>query len=271
MLRDHWLLPLLILASIGQDQNDPELREQPQLIKWQPSIERPMAGSYVGEPGIDPNILTEGFLSAHPDLRWRREGLYSYNKKQYDIAMNQFRRAARYGDKPAQAMLAEMYWKGTGTAQDRELGYAWMDLAAERMYPNFVIMRERYWRELDATQQQNAIERGQPLLAEYGDDVAKPRMSLVLKREHRTMTGSRTGSLSMAGPMVIIPMTGPLAGTGMVVTGEDYYERKYWVPKEYWEWQDEVWGVPRKGRVDVGELENVRGRRPQDEKSPSKP
>src|SRR3546814_3009538 len=72
-------------------------------------------------------------------------------------------------------MIAEMHWRGLGVPQDRELGYAWMDLAAERMYPNFVIKRERYWQLLDADQRRNAIERGQQLLAEYGDDAAKPR------------------------------------------------------------------------------------------------
>src|SRR3546814_6828921 len=83
--------------------------------------------------------------------------------------MDQFLRAARYADKPSQAMVAEMHWRGLGVPQDRELGYAWMDLAAERMYPNFVIKRERYWQLLDADQRSNAIERGQQLLAEYGD------------------------------------------------------------------------------------------------------
>lgn len=268
MFRNYWLLSLLFLASSVQAQPDPQLSEQPQLIHWQPPIERPRAGNYLGEPGIRPELLTEGFLSAHPDLRWRREGLYSYNKKQYGIAMNQFRRAARYGDKPSQAMLAEMHWKGIGTEQDRELGYAWMDLAAERMYANFVIMRERYWHKLDATQRQNAIERGQPLLAAYGDDVAKPRMSWALKRARLTMTGTRTGSLAMAGPIRIIPMTGPLSGTGMTLSGDDYYKKKYWIPKEYWEWQDQVWSAPRKGVVDVGEVEAIHGTKPADDKEP---
>src|SRR3546814_669870 len=148
----------------------------PRVLTLQPPIEREVIGNYMSVPGIEPGILTEGFLSSHPDMRWRREGLYSYNREEYDIAMDRFLRAARYADKPSQAMIAEMYWKGVGVPRDRELGYAWMDLAAERMYPNFVILRERYWKRLDAQQRRNAIERGQPLLAEYGDDAAKPRM-----------------------------------------------------------------------------------------------
>src|SRR3546814_6715665 len=90
-------------------------------------------------------MMTAGFLTGHPDVRWRREALHSYSRHEYDIALDQFLRAARYGDKPAQAMLAELYWQGTGVAQDRPRGYAWLDIAAERRFPHFVPLRERSW------------------------------------------------------------------------------------------------------------------------------
>src|SRR3546814_14849372 len=110
--------------------------------------------------------------------------------------------------------------------QDRELGYAWMDLAAERMYPNFVIKRERYWQLLDADQRRNAIERGQQLLAEYGDDAAKPRLAKVLRQAKRETTGSHAGFVG--GGLKIIPMTGPLAGTGITISPEEYYAPRFW-------------------------------------------
>lgn len=175
--------------------------------------------------------------------------------------MQYFLRSARYADKPAQAMIAEMYWKGIGVPQDRALGYAWMDLAAERFYSNFVIMREQYWGALDETQRREAIERGQPLLAEYGDDVAKPRMAKILRKQ-RTMTGSRVG---FVGNLQIIPFTGPNAGTGMTIRGDEYYAPKYWRADKYFEWQDEIWEAPaRKGKVEVGDLEDV-GKAPREE------
>lgn len=229
--------------------------DTPKVLTLQPPVERPKLGNFVGEPGIDPKLMTEGFLAAHPDLRWRREGLHAFSQKQYATALEQFQRAARYGDKPAQAMLAEMYWKGLGVAQDRAIAYAWMDLAAERMYPNFVILRERYWRELDAQDQQAAIERGQALLSEYGDDVAKPRMAKLLRREARAITGSRTG---FVGNVEIIPNTGPLAGTGMRIRGDELFADKYWKPEQYFRMQDEVWQAPqREGKVQVGELQSA--------------
>lgn len=230
----------------------------PRVLTLQPPVEREVRGNYMGEPGIDPGILTEGFLSSHPDIRWRREGLYSYNRKEYDIAVAQFLRAARHADKPSQAVVADMYWRGEGVPQDRPLGYAWMDLAAERMYPVFLGYRESYWSALSPAEREQAIERGQALLAEYGDDVAKPRLEKALRRGARP-TGSRTG---FTGALTIIPNTGPLAGTGMTLSGSEYYARKYWEPAQYWQLQDEIWSAPPRGKVDVGEVEKVSGEQP---------
>lgn len=237
------LLPSLAIAA------------EPHKAELQPPIERPTQGNFVGEPGISPELMTEGFLSAHPDLRWRREGLHAYANKRYDEAMTYFLRAARYADKPSQAMIAEMYWKGIGVAQDRRLGYAWMDLAAERFYSNFVIKREEYWRALSEIEQREAIVRGQPLLAEYGDDVAKLRMAKVLRKE-RSVTGSRVG---FVGNLEIIPFTGPNAGSGITIRADEYYAPKYWQADKYFEWQDQLWDAPaaRKGRVEVGDVEQT--------------
>lgn len=227
------------------------VERQPIVLKAQAAMERPRLGQYMGEPGIDPALLTEGFLSAHPDLRWRREGLYSYNKRDFAIAMNQFKRAARYADKPSQAMIAEMYWKGIGVPQDKPIAYAWMDLAAERLYPNFLLMREDYWNALDASSRREAIERGQPLLAEYGDDAAKPRMVRLLNLEKAKITGSHLGNVAF---LEIMPLTGPLAGTGMRIPGDQLYAQKYWQPDKYFQWQDRMWNAPspKTGKVDVG-------------------
>lgn len=204
-----------------------------------------------GGSAFDPAVLTDGFLAAHPDLRWRSEGLQAFEQKDYKIAFNAFQRAARYADKPSQAMLAEMLWEGVGVAQDRALAYAWIDLAAERLYPVFIARREGYWRRLDPGQQRDAIERGQAVYLEYGDAVAKPRLERLLERERRRTTGSRVG---FVGNLTIIPNTGPLAGTGLTISGDQYYAEKYWEPRRYWQLQDEIWNAPRRGRVDVGDL-----------------
>src|SRR3546814_8324570 len=97
----------------------------------QPPVERPVLGNFVGEPGVPPQMMTAGFLTGHPDVRWRREALHSYSRHEYDIALDPFLRAARYGDTPAQAMLAEMDWKGKGVEPDRPRGPGWVDIRSE--------------------------------------------------------------------------------------------------------------------------------------------
>lgn len=244
-------LPLLfaVLATVtGAEEPAREL-------KWQEPPEAPRYGNFVGEPGIAIEVMTEGFLSGHPDIRWRREGLHEYANERYAEAMTRFLRAARYADKAAQAMVAEMYWEGIGVAQDRALGYAWMDLASERRYPNFLILRERYWHALDEADRRDALERGQAVFAEYGDEIAKPRLEKVMRRESRKVTGSRTGFVS--GNLTIIPNTGPLAGTGMTIRADELYSEKYWKPEQYWRLQDEVWKGTPKGEVEVGELQSA--------------
>lgn len=242
----------------------PVTGEPQRTITWEELPDRPRLGNYVGEVGIDPAMFTESFLAAHPDLRWRREGLHSFSNRQYTVAMDQFKRSARYADKSSQAMIAEMYWEGLGVEQDRPLAYAWMDIAAERMYPNFLILRERYWHRLDERERIDAVERGQTVLAEFGDEVAKPRMERVLNRHRRNITGSRTG---FTGGLGVIELTGPAAAamdlsslrsghTGGARDGAHVYDDKYWVPERYWEFQDEIWRAPAKRpAVEIGELE----------------
>lgn len=202
--------------------------------------------------GINPEVLTEGFLAAHPDLRWRKQGMLAYEKQDYPRALEHFKRAAHYADKPSQAMVAEMYWQGIGAPGDRVLGYIWSDLAGERLYPDFIAIREHRWSQLDESERSQAIERGQAILDEYGDAAAKPRLERVLRSERRRVTGSRVG---FVGAMTIIPMTGPLAGTGMTLSGDEYYAKKYWEPSEYWRMQDEVWRAPIRGRVRASDLQ----------------
>src|SRR5687768_9687877 len=76
------------LPAAGQDVDI----SPPHEVKLQAPMERPTKGNFVGEPGISPELMTEGFLAAHPDLRWRREGLHAYANKRYDEAMQYFLR-----------------------------------------------------------------------------------------------------------------------------------------------------------------------------------
>lgn len=218
----------------------------------------------------DPKIVnSDAFIRAHPDLRFRRSGMEAYERERFRDAFGYFRDAARYADKTSQAMIAEMLWKGEGAAQDRPLAYAWMDLAAERNYPSLVVLRERYWSQLTASEQARAVEAGKGVYAEYADDVAKPRLEKELLRERYKATGSRlgrVGTLSLPSQMHVPKQQPQIDGGKAVdaigtfsnfVDGSKYYAAEYWSPKEYWQWQDAQWKNLGDGSVVVGAPQGV--------------
>lgn len=197
-------------------------------------------------------LNSEAFLQAHPDLNYRRHGMVAYDAGRYERALTRFRRAARYADKPSQAMIGEMLWKGEGVARDPALAYAWMDLAAERGYAGFTVLRERYWARMDEAQRQDAVRRGAAVYAEFGDEVAKPRIAAVLRRESRRTTGSRTGFTGQL--KVYIPGPG---GLPQAIDGSQFYDPRFWDPEQYQAWHDSIWTNPRTARVTVGDLEDA--------------
>jgi hypothetical protein len=206
------------------------------------------------EPNADQlksaRILTAGFLRYHPDIKHRLEGLAKLEDGQPIEALAEFRSAARFGDKVSQAMVAELLWSGAAETVDRAAAYAWMDLAAERGYQVFVAKRERYWTALDAAERKRALQVGQQVYAEYGDDVAKPRLETVLKRGRWAMTGSRVGFKGA----LEIQVPGP-GGQWVSISGEEFYDDKLWKPEQYFAWQDRTWGGPPVGTVTVGEID----------------
>jgi tetratricopeptide (TPR) repeat protein len=189
------------------------------------------------------------FMQGHPDLFWRVRGRSFYALGEYERARECFERGARFADKPSQAMLGEMHWQGLGGPRDRALGYAWMDLAAERLYEDFYILRERYWAQLDAGQREQALRRGQKLLREYGDEKAKPRLAKVLVRQRPI--GIDVGGFF--GNLPIIPPSG--AGRDSItLRGSEYFDDTFWEPEAYFAWQDTIWKTLHStGRVEVGE------------------
>ena len=210
----------------------------------------PPSQRWTPNPREEDVIASAGFMDSHPDMRFRVLGLRAMQNRKYEDAATHFRRAALYADKQSQAAYAEMLWEGRGIARDRPAAYAWMDLAAERGFGQFLAFREHYWESMDETERARALQVGQDIYARYGDDVAQPRMERVLRRAMYDVTGSRTG---MVGSLKIY-IPGP-AGD-VVVDGSHYYDPRFWQPAHYWTWQREIVEGARKGRVDVGDFKN---------------
>lgn len=209
-----------------------------------------------------------GFLSSHPDLRHYRHGLLAYLSHDYAKAMRHFRVAARHADKPSQALIGEMLWEGQGVTADRALAYAWLDLAAERGQRRFVLQRERYWNALDEGERADALARGDALYAEFGDQIAKPRMARALRRGLRHVAGSRTGfggntmihAAAVGSFAVPVPTnTGGNTDTGMqpdqFIAAASFFTPRLWRAEQYFDWRDAYFerqlGV---GTVEVGEM-----------------
>jgi hypothetical protein len=206
----------------------------------------------------------EGILGAHPGFRWRREALLALERGQQTHVQTWLERAARYADKPAQALIGERYWHGDGVVRDPALAYAWMDLAAERGYTVFIAHRENYWAKMDEGQRRRALEVGQAIYAEYGDDAAKPRLAKHLQRRLAQQSGTRLGGLSSV--EVYRPPSHNPSGEQGIGRGKtrgfyigmrlpNYYQDKLWKADEYFAWQDQQYiGLPE-GLVTVGAME----------------
>lgn len=185
-------------------------------------------------------LQSHEFLVYHPDLRFRGLGMQARERGRHEEARNDFRNAARYGDKLSQAALADMLWNGQGGPVDRALGYAWMDLAAERGTEWLVVQRERFWEALSADERERAAREGRALYAEFGDPAATPRLERELRAGSLRQTGSRAG------------WNGAMRSQGRgdagarVLQPEKHQLARYWDPVAYRQWQDEE--LARSGR-----------------------
>jgi len=203
-----------------------------------------------------------GFIKAHPDMYWRALGQRALKRNRLGEAFSDFRRSARYADKASQAAVAAMLWNGWGVAKDRPLAYAWSDLAAERGYKDLLAQREKYWSELSLYEQARAKEVGEKVYAEFGDDVAKPRMNVELQRVIDNITGSHLGhvgtlSASKSFDEFKEDVNHNIQGfSGSVTDGSIFFADQYWKPELYWKWRDAQWNDGA-GRVEVLPIQPV--------------
>lgn len=197
------------------------------------------ATAAVHVPDADPRaqevVSSPGFLTAHPDLRFRLLGQEAQKRGREREARFYYQQGARYADKPSQAALAELVWAGDSVEPaDRAMGYVWMDLAAERGGEMLLARREFYWNALTPDERERAVREGRALYAEYGDPAAKPRQEREMRATRQNVTGSRTGDAGLL-------RTQAKGNSGMrQVDPAIYWQDKYWEPAPYWQWQQEV-------------------------------
>jgi uncharacterized protein len=192
----------------------------------------------------------QSFYSSHPDQTYRNDGLAEFKKGNYKEAAHFFRLAARYAEKSSQFSLGLLYLEGQGVEHDPASAYAWLDLASERGYPQFLAKREEVWNMLTAAERDRAVQVGTALYAEYGDSVAKPRLEQLLIAARRNVTGSHTGFIGSLYVHRNDGINGGKIGGGFL--DPDYYADWNWKPGAYWQAQDNLWQPS--GNVEVGPL-----------------
>ena len=194
-----------------------------------------------------------------PNERHRLYASESAAQGRWDDALRQFTLAARYADKYSQHRISLMYWHGVGVERDPALAYAWADLAAERLYPSFVVLREKMWLELDEAQRAAALREGAALYAQYGDEVAKPRLAAAILRHKTQITGSHVGYHD---GRLIVSAPGPGAESAADSVGSIDLRPMYaaWRmdPDRYWAVEDAIW---KDGAVEVGPARKASGDR----------
>ena len=195
----------------------------------------------------------------HPDQWGEFTGMQRYAGGNFKAAMKYFLIGARYADKLSQLSIGLMYLNGQGVKKDPVTAFAWIAIAAERKYPEFLATRDRVWGQLDAAQRAQAKVLVADLYVTYGDKNAKPRMARALRWASADATGTglgydksgRVNTLSTNQPP---PPCGAKTIDGAPITGcGNIYASWRWNPKEYFHARDQEW----KGTVTVGAMEKV--------------
>ncbi len=203
---------------------------------------------------------TEG----HPDQFNEFAGMHRYATGDYAAAMKFFLVSARYADKLSQLSIGLMYLNGQGVKKDPVTASAWIAIASERKYPQFLLTRDQVWAQLNAAQRMQAQALVESLYSEYGDTAAKPRMALALRQGLIEQTGRGLG-YDKSGAIVSLtvdqfeeharqPACDKETIEGATQTGcGDIYADWRWDPKIYFRVRDAAWN----GKVTVGPLQSL--------------
>jgi hypothetical protein len=221
------------------------------------------------------DVLNEPTVAwQHPDKRYRQLGLEAYRNGNKEVALRLLTEAARYADKPSQAMVAAMYWHGEGTGVDRPRGYAWMDLAADRGDSDLLVQRELFWNALTESERRTALVVGKDIYDQYPDEAGAVRLERNLSLARNKITGSHTGFLgsgrsifssgirgyandALLGGQSVAYLLGQVDGHSMDF--KVLYDPAIWHARSYMQLKAVQWQLSRpvQGHVEVGDLQLV--------------
>ncbi len=217
------------------------------------------------DPLKDPDVqktlraMANASTWGHPDQFGEFAGLRYFAHHDYKNAMKYFKIGALYADKLSQLSIGLMYLNGNGVRKDLVTAYAWLEIAAERDYPEFKDTRDSVKASLSPAQLQQAEKIHAELAEKYADAVAQPRMAKKLRLTQMQITGSHTGFDSGITQLSTKPVCGPSVIVGGDVTpqagcgGPSMYASSRWDPKTYFASRDAEW----KATVSVGAIQSA--------------
>lgn len=173
----------------------------------------------------------------------------AYRAERYRAAFGYYKIAAFWADKLGQYNIGVMYLQGQGVEFDPVRGWAWLQLSAERKYPDMVAAADQLHDLLDDAQR-SAARRilEEELLPEYGDEVAIERTAKEMRRNLRRGTGSRLGSRATLSAVTIID------GNGMTRRGDEYYDPAKWDFENIVRYETRLMFQLARGRAELGEM-----------------
>lgn len=196
------------------------------------------------------SLMDKAYTAGHPDLYYEFDGMHCFAAGNYRGAMHYFLLAASYADKPSQLSIGLMYLNGQGVPKDLVKAYAWVAVAAERKYPQFVATRDAIWRRLNDDQRKLARQQEQVLYAQYGDPVAKPHLVQAMRDSLVDMYAG--GFRPSQGAVYTTTGSGQCAD-GDARDCDKLYADWFWNPKHYFAARDAGWT----GTVTVGPLQKA--------------
>ncbi len=185
-----------------------------------------------------------------PSSRLLAEAQRAYRARMFALSLDNYKAASRWSDKFAQYNVGIMHLRGEGTDYDPLRGWAWLQLSAERGYPQFVEAADSLWDLFDAGERERARTILETELEPvYGDDATFERTAREMRFRRRDATGTRTGSLAMMQMLRVIDSSGfPRAGT-------EFYDPEKWDFRNIVEYETRLMHAIHGGTVELRELE----------------
>ncbi|MEM7704274.1 MAG: hypothetical protein AAF358_01905 [Pseudomonadota bacterium] len=158
------------------------------------TIKRAAAGLLLSSIAFSVGATSKLPVFQTPDLKNFAEAALDMKNGRYDSAMTNLRDSARFGNKTAQYSIGMMYIYGTGVERNWSRGHAWLKLSASHAEPDYVSARDQVFEQLDEAEKTTTEDIHRELATIFGDSAALERRENWVRKQRRTVTGSRVGS-----------------------------------------------------------------------------